>query len=50
MAMINAIQQKKGLSRLDSYALLSMAMDCRIAPHKGGDKEVHCTVPKSLWQ
>ncbi len=50
MAMINAIQQKKGLSRLDSYALLSMTMDCRIAPHKGGDKEVHCLVPKSLWR
>ena len=50
MAMINAIQQKKGLSRLDSYALLSMAMDCRIAPHKGGDKEVHCLVPKNLWR
>jgi acetamidase/formamidase len=50
MAMINAIQQKKGLSRLDSYALLSMTMDCRIAPHKEGDKEVHCMVPKNLWQ
>jgi acetamidase/formamidase len=50
MAMINAIQHKKGLSRLDAYALLSMAMDCRIAPHKEGDKEVHCMVPKSLWQ
>jgi acetamidase/formamidase len=50
MAMINAIQQKKGLSRLDSYALLSMTMDCRVAPHREGDKEVHCMVPKSLWR
>src|SRR5215207_6165987 len=50
MAMINGLAQKKGLSRLDSYALASMAMDCRIGPHKDGDKEVHCMVPKSLWQ
>jgi acetamidase/formamidase len=50
MAMINGLVQKKGLTRLDSYALASMAMDCRIAPHKDGDKEVHCMVPKSLWQ
>ena len=50
MAMINAIVEKKGLTRLDSYALLSMTMDCRIAPHREGDKAVHCMVPKSLWQ
>ena len=49
MAMINALVQKKGLTRLDAYALASMTMDCRIAPHKEGDKEVHCMVPKSLW-
>ena len=49
MAMINRIVEKKGLSRLDSYALASMTMDCRIAPHQTGDKEVHCTVPLSLW-
>jgi len=50
VAMINGLTQKKALSRLDSYALASMAMDCRIAPHKDGDKEVHCMVPKSLWR
>jgi acetamidase/formamidase len=49
MAMINALVQKKGLTRLDAYALASMTMDCRIAPHKEGDKEVHCMLPKSLW-
>jgi acetamidase/formamidase len=49
MAMIDAIVQKKGLSRLDAYALLSMTMDCRIAPHREGDKAVHCMAPKSLW-
>lgn len=49
IAMINGLVQKKGLTRLDAYALASVAMDCRIAPHRSGDKEVHCTVPKSLW-
>ncbi len=49
MAMIEGLVRKKGLTRLDAYALASVAMDCRIAPHRGGDKEVHCIVPKSLW-
>ncbi|MFC5553146.1 acetamidase/formamidase family protein [Methylobacterium iners] len=49
MAMINALVEKKGLSRLDAYGLVSMTMDCRIAPHSEGDKVVHCMVPKSLW-
>ena len=49
MAMINTIVEKKGLSRLDAYGLLSMTMDCRIAPHREGDKAVHCMVPKNLW-
>ena len=49
MAMINALVEKKKLTRLDAYALASMTMDCRIGPHKAGDKEVHCVVPKDLW-
>ena len=49
MAMINGLVQKRSLTRLDAYALASVAMDCRIGPHRAGDKEVHCTVPKSLW-
>jgi acetamidase/formamidase len=49
MAMINTLVQKKGLTRLDAYALASMTMDCRIAPPSGEEKEVHCMVPKSLW-
>jgi acetamidase/formamidase len=48
MEMINTLE-KKGLTRLDAYSLASIAMDCRIAPHRGGDKEVHCMTPKSLW-
>ena len=49
MAMINTLVQEKGLSRLDAYALASMAMDCRIAPPRGPEKQVHCMVAKSLW-
>jgi acetamidase/formamidase len=49
MEMINTLEKKKGLPRLDAYSLASIAMDCRIAPHRGGDKEVHCMTPKSLW-
>jgi acetamidase/formamidase len=49
MAMIDLLVQRKGLARLDAYALASMAMDCRIAPPKSAAKQVHCMVPKSLW-
>ena len=49
MAMINTLVERKGLTRLDAYALASMAMDCRIAPPRMADKEVDCTVAKSLW-
>jgi acetamidase/formamidase len=49
MAMINLLQDKKKLARLDAYALASMTMDCRLLPPKGADKEVSCMVPKSLW-
>ena len=49
LAMINLLQEKRRLSRLDSYGLASMTMDCRIAPPSGAEKEVHCLVPKSLW-
>jgi acetamidase/formamidase len=49
MAMINLLNQKKSLSRLDAYALASMAMDCRLLPPKTAEKEVSCLMPKSLW-
>jgi acetamidase/formamidase len=49
MAMINKLTQEKHLTRLDSYALASMAMDCRLGRPAGNEKEVHCLVPKSLW-
>jgi acetamidase/formamidase len=49
MAMINKLNQEKKLTRLDAYALASMAMDCRLSPPAGAEKNVHCLVPKSLW-
>jgi acetamidase/formamidase len=50
MAMINLLQDKRKLSRLDAYGLASIAMDCRIAaPVAGNDKSVHCLLPKSVF-
>jgi len=49
MAMIELLQQKKGLSRLDAYGLASVAMDCRLGSLDDAAKGVHCLVPKSLW-
>jgi acetamidase/formamidase len=50
MAMINLLQDKRKLSRLDAYGLASIAMDCRIAaPAAGSDKSVHCLLPKSVF-
>jgi len=48
-AMIELLQSKKGLSRLDAYGLASMVMDCRLAAPVGAQKAVHCLVPKSTW-
>jgi acetamidase/formamidase len=50
MAMINLLVEKKGLTRLDSYGLVSVAGDCRIGPPTGANKTVVCQVPKSLWR
>lgn len=49
MAMLNKIVTVKKLSRIDAYTLASLTMDCRIAPHQTGDKEVHCMMAKNLW-
>lgn len=49
MAMINLLQEKKKLSRLDAYSLASITMDCRIGAMADDAKSVHCVVPKSLW-
>lgn len=49
MAMIELLQQKKGLTRLDAYGLASVAMDCRIGEMNGPQKSIHCLLPKSVW-
>jgi acetamidase/formamidase len=49
-AMIRMLEEKKGVARLDAYGLASVAMDCRVGDVSGGEKNVHCLMPKSLWQ
>ncbi|MND02598.1 hypothetical protein D3C83_220330 [compost metagenome] len=49
MDMINKVSAAKKITAEDAYTLASFTMDCRIAPHKTGDKEVHCTMAKNLW-
>jgi acetamidase/formamidase len=49
MDMINKVSKSKNLPRQDVYTLASFAMDCRIAPPAGNEKEVHCSLAKSLW-
>lgn len=47
--MITKISALKHITKLDTYVLLSLTLDCRLAPYTSGDKEVHCMLPKSLW-
>lgn len=49
-AMIRFLEEKKGIARLDAYGLASVAMDCRLGDVWGVEKNVHCVIPKSLWQ
>jgi len=48
--MIRFLEEKKGIARLDAYALASMAMDCRVGDMSGSEGNVHCVVPKSIWR
>ena len=50
MAMLKKIANDGHISLQDAYVLASFTMDCRIAPFKTGDKEVHCMLPKALWE
>jgi acetamidase/formamidase len=49
MSMIEVLQQKKGLTRLDAYSLASLTMDCRLGNPGAEVQRVHCFVPKNLW-
>ncbi len=50
MGMIKWLETNKGIARLDAYGLASVAMDCRVGSVSMGEKNVHCLMPKSLWQ
>jgi len=48
-AMVDLLHTRKGLSRLDAYALASLTMDARVGDMSDTRKSVHCVVPKRLW-
>jgi acetamidase/formamidase len=49
MGMIKFLETEKKIARLDAYGLASAAMDCRVGAISPTEKNVHCLVPKSLW-
>ncbi len=49
-AMIKWLESEKKIARLDAYGLASVAMDCRVGAISDTEKNVHCLIPKSLWQ
>jgi acetamidase/formamidase len=49
MGMIKFLESK-GIARLDAYGLASAAMDCRVGAIGDGAKNVHCVMPKSIWE
>ena len=50
MAMIKFLEKRRKIARLDAYGLASVAMDCRVGAVSESEKNVHCLMPKSLWQ
>ena len=48
--MIKLLETEKKVARLDAYGLASVAMDCRVGAISDTEKNVHCLMPKSLWQ
>ena len=46
---IKFLETEKKVARLDAYGLASAAMDCRVGAISATEKNVHCIVPKSLW-
>jgi acetamidase/formamidase len=49
LAMIDSIAKIKDISRVESYGLASVAMDCRVGAVTSTARAVHCLVPKRLW-
>jgi acetamidase/formamidase len=48
-AMIEQIAQRKNMSAIDAYSLMSLTMDSRLGDIAEAKKSVHCVVPKNLW-
>jgi acetamidase/formamidase len=49
-AMIKWLESDRRIARLDAYGLASVAMDCRVGAVSDTEKNIHCLLPKSLWQ
>jgi acetamidase/formamidase len=49
-AMIKWLESERRIARLDAYGLASVGMDCRVGAVSDTEKNVHCLLPKSLWQ
>jgi acetamidase/formamidase len=47
--MVAFLHERKGMTRLDAYALASLIMDARVGVVQAARKSVHCVVPKSTW-
>jgi acetamidase/formamidase len=50
MGMIKLLESAKKIARLDAYGLASVAMDCRVGAVSDSEKNIHCLMPKSIWQ
>jgi acetamidase/formamidase len=48
--MIKWLESEKKIARLDAYGLASVAMDCRVGAVSDTEKNIHCLMPKNLWQ
>lgn len=48
-AMIEQIADRKKMSAIDAYSLMSLTMDSRLGDIADSKKTVHCLVPKNLW-
>jgi acetamidase/formamidase len=49
-SMIKFLEEKKSMTSLDAYGLVSLAMDCRIGTISNTEKNIHCLLSKSMWQ
>lgn len=48
-AMIEQIAERKNMTLMAAYSLMSLTMDSRLGDISDSRKTVHCLVPKNLW-